>query len=54
MEKLGQSYHLGDDCFNLRKDIKGLNQGCVKETGKKKKEASERYPEGRTSGLVET
>ena len=37
MEKLGQSYHLGDDCFNLRKDIKGLNQGCVKETGKKKK-----------------
>lgn len=32
----------------------GLNQGCVEETGKKKKNRRHlRYPEGRTSGFVE-
>lgn len=44
---------LGDDCYHLRKNSKALNQGCMEEIEKIKKEASERCPEGRTSGFVE-
>lgn len=46
-EKQRQSNHLGDNCYNLRKVIK------VVWKKQEKKEVSERYPEGGTSGFVE-
>lgn len=50
----GRVLPLGDDCYHLRKNSKVLNQGCMEEIEKIKKEASERCPEGRTSGFVES